>query len=421
MGPVGAQGLGGVWTDRGPRPASQLWWPPMRYPTQPAARPHCYLCDKARSMCLCRHLRPLPNTVGVHILQHPRERRHALGTARLLRLGLQQVQVHVLDLAAGRGAASTPIALPQGAGLLYPSEDARTLETLAPADRPAHIVIIDGTWAHANRIFRDNPSIQALPRFKLTPQTGSRYRIRKEPRLECLSTVESVVAALRHVQPDLGGTEMLDAAFDAMVDAQIEAAARPSTHVRKPRLRQRPPRHIPKAMLADQAQLLMVYAEAAPLRPGDTGPRRPLRISMLGPQGTVFDALVQTAPPPDAYEIGLMGLDATGLAPPRPYAEVMAAIRAFCDQAAERGPLAFVCWGNWTQRWLADGLGEVPCIMLKIVWANISKARVPGLDVVLERLGIEPPAPSVPGRAGRRLARAQALTQHILRSEAHAC
>ena len=390
-------------------------------PPLPAeARPHCYRCDKPLSMCLCRYLTPIPNKIGVYILQHPRERRHALGTVRLLRLGLASVQVHVLDLLESEGAASAPVELPEGAGLLYPSAGARDLEALAVEDRPAHIVIIDGTWAHANRIFRDNPWVSALPRYRLTPEKGSRYRIRREPRQECLSTVESAVAALRCLQPDLRGTETLDVAFDAMIDAQIAASARASTHTWRPRVHQRAPRHVPAVLSAEGARIVVVYAEAAPLRSGDTGPRAPLRISTLALDGAVFDRLIQTRITPDAYEAAVMGLDASALESARPYPEVLAALRAFCERAARGGSLVVVCWEKWTQRWLAESLSDAPCVMLKEVWANLSKARVPALDVILEGLGITPPDLAVTGRAGRRLASASALTRHILDSAADA-
>ena len=157
---------------------------------------------------MCSDLTTIQNTVGIYILQHPRERRHALGTVRLLRHGLANVQVHTLDL-LGDGGRSRVIDLPTGAGLLYPTKDARDLATLNPDERPSHLVIIDGTWAHANRHFQDNPWLSHRPAFKLPPHGGSRYRIRPEPRHECLSTAESVIEALRCLEPQLKGTESL--------------------------------------------------------------------------------------------------------------------------------------------------------------------------------------------------------------------
>ncbi len=371
-------------------------------------------------MCLCSYLRPIPNAVGVHILQHRREHRHALGTARLLRLGLASVHVHVLDL-QGKGGVSTPVALPEGAGLLYPSADARDLATLAEEERPAHLVVIDGTWAHANRIYRDNPWLSSLPRYSLSPSEGSRYRIRSEPRLECLSTVESVVAALRCLQPDLEGTEMLDAAFDRMIDAQIAASSRESTHVRTKRIRHRVCQAIPAALSASDARIVVVYGEASPLRAGDPQPRTPIRLSAAPLDGeAVFDRMVQTQNAPNAQEAAHLELGLHELDTAQPLDEVMGAFRAFCEGSSDGAPMVLVSWGVWTHRWLQATMGDVPCILLKGVWANVSRDRVPDLDVLVSGLGIATPELSLRGRAGRRLSHACAMTRHILSGVASA-
>jgi DTW domain-containing protein len=365
-------------------------------------------------MCLCRYLRPLPNRVGIHILQHPRESRHALGTTRLLRLGLASVHVHVLDL-HGKRAKCNPVTLPEGAGLLYPSEDAQDLATLAVEERPAHLVLIDGTWAHANRIYRDNPWIAALPRYRLTPTEGSRYRIRSEPRLECLSTVESAVAALRCLQPDLLGTEMLDAAFDAMIDAQITASARPSNHVHTKRIRQRASWAVPDVLLAADAKIVVVYDEAAPRRTGDLGPKTPIRISAVSLGGAkIFDRMIQTHNAPSAREAGYMGLELHDFEPAQSLDEVMSDFRAFCEVCSQGAPLVLVSWGTWEQRWLKGSVGDAPSVLLKGVWANLSKARIPALDTLVDSLKLATPNLPLRGRAGRRLSHACAMARHIL-------
>ncbi len=392
----------------------------MTLSLQTEARPHCYRCDKPQSMCLCSYLRPIPNAVGIHILQHRREHRHALGTARLLRLGLASVHVHVLDL-QGNGGLSTPVALPAGAGLLYPSADARDLATLAEEERPAHLVVIDGTWAHANRIYRDTPWLSSLPRYSLSPSEGSRYRIRSEPRLECLSTVESVVAALRCLQPDLEGTEMLDSAFDRMIDAQIAASAQESTPVRTKRIRRRVCQAVPDVLAAADARIVVVYGEASPFRPRDPQPRTPIRLSAATLDGeAVFDRMVQTRNALSTHQAAHLELEVQCLDTAQPLDEVMGAFRAFCEGAPGGAPIVLVSWGVWTHRWLQATMGDVPCILLKGVWANVSRDRVPDLEVLVSELGIAISGLALRGRAGRRLSHTCAMTRHILSGVASA-
>ena len=82
--------------------------------------------------------------------------------------------------------------------------------------------------------------------------------------------------------------------------------------------------------------------------------------------------------------------------------------------------MVLVSWGVWTHRWLQATMGDVPCILLKSVWANVSGDRVPDLDVLVSGLGIATPGLSLRGRAGRRLSHACAMTRHILSGEASA-
>ena len=60
-----------------------------------APRRFCLVCEKPESTCLCARIRRLDNRTPIAILQHPRERAHPIGTARLARLGLSNVHVEV--------------------------------------------------------------------------------------------------------------------------------------------------------------------------------------------------------------------------------------------------------------------------------------------------------------------------------------
>lgn len=378
-------------------------------PVEP--RPYCYRCDKPAGMCLCSMLQRLDNRVGVHIVQHPQERHHALGTVRLLRLGLSRVDVHVVH-PRGRSAACTPIDLPTGAGLLYPSKDALDLQTVPATERPTQLVVIDGTWTQTHRIARDNPWLSRLPRYRLPPGRGSRYRIRAEPRRECLSTVEAVVRALRLLEPTLD-TQLLIEAFDAMIDAQIAAGGRGASRYRRRRLRQQS-NAVPQALHRSPESIVVAYAEAAPDKAAWRARREALRLTAVTLGGQrVFDAMITPRTPPDTHLTSLMGLDDRALESSRPVGEVTEAFEAFCAASRDRG-VALVSWGPWTHRWLEDLVPDVEHVMLKGVWANLCRRPVPAVDAVLAQLGLAPTALPVTGRAGRRLGQAHAMARHIV-------
>ena len=174
------------------------------------------------------------------ILQHPRERRNPIGTAWMAGLSLVNSELHggvALDddprVARALGDPEAP------AVLLYPGPAAEPLGSL---DRGARhtLVVIDGTWAQARTLFRDTRSLHGLRRVRLEPARPSEYRIRAQPRPECVSTIEALYLALRDLEGDEIDVEPLLAPFRAMVQMQID-----SERVRRElRLPERVPRAI---------------------------------------------------------------------------------------------------------------------------------------------------------------------------------
>ncbi|MEO8606137.1 MAG: tRNA-uridine aminocarboxypropyltransferase [bacterium] len=189
--------------------------------TSPAftPRPHCWTCFKPRVACICDAIAPVDNRVGVTILQHPRERFHVVGTVRIARLGLQRVRVE--HCGPWTDPAAIRDRIPPGAALLYPSAEAREVASLAPPERPAHLIAIDGTWFLAKKIYDAHTWLHALPHLRLTPQRPSGYGgVRREPRADYLATLEALIDALRLLEPETVGFDGLLRVFAQMVERQ---------------------------------------------------------------------------------------------------------------------------------------------------------------------------------------------------------
>ena len=371
-----------------------------------APRPHCYRCDKPAAMCLCARVTALDNRTPVHIVQHYREGRHAIGTARLLRIGLGSVRLHEV----GRGTTSArcePPQLPAGAGVLYPSDAARLVTALPADQRPSALVVIDGTWSHAHRIYRDNPWIQALPHYRLSPDAPSRYRIRAEPRAECLSSVEAVVGALEALEPDLRGGDQLLAAFDGMIDDQIAAHAEAGGVHPRTRRRLRVDGRIPRALVTPRGRVVVVYAEGHSDR-RQQPPRVSLhRLTALTLDGDEpFDALVEGGGPVGGH----LGLAPTDDVPCLDESAALHAFRAYAGPAP-----TLVAWGASTHHLLRDRWPEAQHVLLKGVWAALHGGiAAPGAVELARHEGLQPLAIGVRGRASRRLTAAHALTRQVL-------
>ena len=59
-------------------------------------RPTCYRCFRPQPMCLCAVVKPVANRCRVTVLQHPNERLHPFGTARFVRLGLENASTSIM-------------------------------------------------------------------------------------------------------------------------------------------------------------------------------------------------------------------------------------------------------------------------------------------------------------------------------------
>jgi tRNA-uridine aminocarboxypropyltransferase len=171
--------------------------------------------------CVCASIERVANRTGVIILQHPHERFHPIGSARIASLGLTSVRVE--PCAPWRVA---DLEIPPRAALLYPSADARDLAELATEELPRHLVVIDGTWFNAKKIYDAHASLRALSCLRISPREPTRYRIRRQPRRHCLATLEAIICALRLLEPETRGLDRLLDSFAAMIDRQ--AAYTPS-------------------------------------------------------------------------------------------------------------------------------------------------------------------------------------------------
>ncbi|MBM4244114.1 MAG: DTW domain-containing protein [Deltaproteobacteria bacterium] len=183
----------------------------------PPHRAQCYRCFKAAATCICASIERAANRTGIVILQHPRERLHAIGTVRFARLGLRHVRVRTCVPGTD---ASMP--LPPRTAVLYPAPGAPDLAALPRSEHPRHLVILDGTWTHARKMYATQTWLHELPQVCLTPAEPSRYRLRREPRPDYVATLEAIVAALRILEPGIDGLDALLGSFAAMIDRQAE-------------------------------------------------------------------------------------------------------------------------------------------------------------------------------------------------------
>ncbi len=370
-------------------------------------RERCYDCFRPRCDCFCNAIPDIANRTDVLIVQHRRERFHPFNTARIVRRALRRS-----DLLADRPKQlQSKLHLAPSAVLLYPGRDAQSLKDLPQTERPGQLVILDGTWHHAKTLLRDIPALARLPRYQLAPSAPSRYRIRREPCLSSLSTVEATVAALRILEPETSGLDQLLAAFDTMVERQLvhrqRQAAQRWLHTPK-----RTFKNIPRELLGDLNDIVVVYGEAYPgVRGQKRVPAPPVYwvAERLG-TGERFSCAIQPACPFPADFWQHLELTPNDFAQAVSAEEARHRWEAFCRNddvvvAGEPGS------GHLLQQLVER---PTPCLVLKSVDVSL-----PLPDLAAAPLPYVAP---LPGRAGNRLAAAVALAgrlralalQHVL-------
>src|SRR6185295_2296194 len=94
-------------------------------PRNVLVRATCDRCRRPQATCYCQDLHPVPTRTHVVFLQHPRERRVAIGTARLAHLALANSELHVgVDFQGVDRVRALAAERSGEVALLFPSEGA---------------------------------------------------------------------------------------------------------------------------------------------------------------------------------------------------------------------------------------------------------------------------------------------------------
>jgi DTW domain-containing protein YfiP len=168
---------------------------------------------------------------------HPIERRRRIATGRMSYLSL-----HDSELIVGQDFADNPklnalLGNPEfNCLVLCPGVNATDLtkstseqkESLFVPGKKTLVIVIDGTWATAKKMMNRSPNLKRLQKICFTPASPSRFRVRKQPRAECYSTIEAIHQTIEliggHAGFDLmtGEHSNLLKVFDKMVERQLE-------------------------------------------------------------------------------------------------------------------------------------------------------------------------------------------------------
>lgn len=164
-------------------------------------REYCWSCFQPAFSCFCSWLNPFDPGVQFVILSHPIEAYKGIATGRLSHMMLKGSALIIgQDYSDNEKLNAILTDSKLFPVILYPGRESLNLSNLSqeerlasfPKDKKLAVIVIDGTWSTARKTVHVSRNLQSIPRICFTPTVGSNFRVRKQPRPECTSTIEAI-------------------------------------------------------------------------------------------------------------------------------------------------------------------------------------------------------------------------------------
>ncbi len=205
----------------------------------PVYRELCENCVQPAFSCYCEHVKSFDPGMDVVILIHPIEMKRRIATGRMSYLVLENsFLIRGQDYTNDAEVNELLQDPSRHCVMLYPGKNSANLSemsfsekaALVPEGKRLTLFVIDGTWATAVKTIRQSTNLQKISRVCFSPDKPSNFRVRKQPKSFCYSTIEAIHQTIELVGESLGFDiqsrrhDDLLYVFDKMVERQIECA-----------------------------------------------------------------------------------------------------------------------------------------------------------------------------------------------------
>lgn len=170
----------------------------MRSTTPRDLSGHCQRCVLKLEICVCKVLPQIETRTEIVLIQHITERLLTSNTGRFAALALPRARL--ISYGGGDPFDPKPLCTPRSA-LLYSSgpAPARPLAFV-----PERLIVLDGSFRQARRMYKRLPELRELPEFSLPAPRITPTRLRRPTQPEGMSTIEAIAAALSTLEgPEL--------------------------------------------------------------------------------------------------------------------------------------------------------------------------------------------------------------------------
>lgn len=185
----------------------------------------CPRCRIHHTLCFCEFLIPLVTQTKVSIIMHHREEHLTSNTATLANKILINSNLYMRGLPERPFSFSDLNSSPSEKLLyLYPHEDALELtpDFFSLNKQNIHLIVPDGSWSQARKVYRRVEGIDAAQCIKLPTGFKSEYKLRKTHIQDGLSTFEAIAHALGIIENQDCEKKMMEV-FRVMVARMLKS------------------------------------------------------------------------------------------------------------------------------------------------------------------------------------------------------
>lgn len=208
----------------------------QRQQDEPKYRTLCTVCTQPDFCCYCDHLTTFDPKINFVVLIHPVEVRRRIATGRMSHLCLSgSYLIKGQDFTQDSLVNELINDQDYYSVILSPGLTSKNLsnftevekENIFPQNKKLRIFVIDGTWATAGKMIRQSENLRTLPRICFTPPQPSNFRVRKQPKPYCYSTIEAIHHTIELIGASQGfkvherAHDKLLTVFNFMVERQL--------------------------------------------------------------------------------------------------------------------------------------------------------------------------------------------------------
>ena len=199
-------------------------------------REFCLNCFRPLSHCLCTFIRTFETQSRFVLLMHPQEAKKIRnGTGRLAHLALSNSEIFMgLNFSTHPNIQDLLADEKYNPFILYPGKTSKDIseydpEQLSKNGKIPLVFVIDGTWKAAKKMMMMSQNLHKLPRISILPKEPSRFFIKQQPNILCLSTIEAIFFLL--IELENKGLENLDGRHKKLLDVLDKMVKTQLTHI----------------------------------------------------------------------------------------------------------------------------------------------------------------------------------------------